>query len=69
MAFKKDFDFSITCMHAYKGSKPREKITELNKYFNTDIDLEVISGDLNTAFEKYISTNKVDIIIMGTKGS
>jgi nucleotide-binding universal stress UspA family protein len=42
---------------------------KLKNKFDDKFDFQVVSGDLHSAFEQYIANNKVDIIIMGTKGA
>ena len=64
--FQKDFNFHVTCINAYKGSKPRGEMKRLKNNFTNEFDFELILGNLYSAFDKYITANKVDIIIMGT---
>ena len=55
----------LVCMRT-KVINQKEK---LKNKFDDKFDFQVVSGDLHSAFEQYIANNKVDIIIMGTKGA
>lgn len=68
LKFNKELNFSITCIHSYTDHKPRNRVKKLNNFFNEDFDIKLIKGDLFSAFREYSDANKVDFIIMGTKG-
>jgi len=67
--FQKEFNFSITCLHAYEEKKPRRRVEKFRSVFQSDFELELIKGDLFSSFEYYSKRNKIDLIIMGTKGA
>ena len=67
--FQKEFNFSITCLHAYKKNKPRRRVEKFKTYFRSEFRLELIEGDLFSGFEFYENRNTIDLIIMGTKGA
>ena len=67
--FQKEFTFSITCMHAFKENKPRRRIDKFNTHFPFEFKINLIKGDLFSCFEHYENRNKIDLIIMGTKGA
>lgn len=67
--FQKEFNFSITCMHAYDEKRPKKRVKKLKEKFPFEFDLELIKGDLFSSFEYYEKRNKIDLIIMGTKGA
>ena len=49
--FQKEFNFSITCLHAYKKNKPRRRVEKFKTYFRSEFRLELIEGDLFSGFE------------------
>lgn len=69
LEFQQEFDFSITCMNAYDEKKPKKRLKKFQEKFETEFDIELIKGDLFSAFNSYVKKNKTDLIIMGTKGA
>ena len=69
LAFQKEYNFSITCMNAFDGNKPNRRVKKFKDFFQTEFDLELIKGDLFTAYKSYIKRNKIDLVIMGTNGA
>ena len=67
--FQKEFNFSITCMHAFKANKPRRRVEKFKTHFPFEFNLKLIQGDLFSCFEHYENRNRIDLIIMGTKGA
>ena len=67
--FQKEFNFSITCLHAYNKNRPKRRVEKFKTHFPFEFKLELIAGDLFSGFESYEARNKIDLIIMGTKGA
>ncbi len=67
--FQKEFNFKITCMHAFKSEKPRRRVLKFKNHFPHEYKLKLIKGNLFSSFENYQRENKIDLIIMGTKGA
>lgn len=67
--FKEEFELSITCMNAFSRVKPKTEVKKLLAKYPRKFSIELIEGDLFSGFKDYISYNKVDLIIMGTKGA
>ena len=67
--FQKEFNFSITCLHAYQKNRPKRRVQQFKTHFPFEFKLELIKGDLFSGFESYENRNRIDLIIMGTKGA
>lgn len=75
--FVKHFNGTIDCIHAYDKGESEEYIltkTDMFKANNISLLEEVevqffaFKNSLNDAVKEYLSKNKVDLILMGTKG-
>lgn len=69
LAFQKEFNFRITCIHAFDDKKPKKRVEKFKKHFPKEFDIELIKGDLFSVFKGYVKRNKTDLVIMGTKGA
>tara|TARA_Y100000739_G_scaffold227981_1_gene238672 strand:- start:301 stop:1008 length:708 start_codon:yes stop_codon:yes gene_type:complete len=67
--FQKEFNFSITCIHAFKTNKPRRRVEKFKTHFPSEFKFKLIKGDLFSCFKYYENTHKIDFVIMGTKGA